>query len=346
MRSLVVVLGGALVIGAAPRPGLELRSDDPALSERHGFVFRAKARLTGVIVGPRSSRTFRDGLLDGTSRVWHPDGTRAELRQFREGRKTGTHRGWWPTGRRQFECTYAGDLAIGECRDWYATGQLAAIHRYAAGVEAGLQQGWDRAGSLQFSYEIRDGRRYGLLGSELCRPDSQGGRTLPYYGDSTLTPSFDADSTTVHRVGGFHLTDQRARAVTERDFDGRITVATFFYVTCKDLCPRLESRMAAVRAAFPHDPQVQIVSITLAPDHDTAPVLTAYAHANRIDDDGWRLLTGSAAEIARVAREGFFASAPMLRALTVGTNVAAAGQFHGETIWLPHLPRGCDLLPL
>lgn len=148
---------------------------------------------------------------------------------------------------------------------------------------------------------------------------------LPFYTDSTLTPVWTGDTSSVHRIGAFSLVDQRARPVSEVDFNGRVTVVTLFYATCKDLCPRLQSKLAAVHAAFPDDPRVQLVSISVSPEHDTSPVLEAYAKANHIAAPDWLLLTGSRAEIGRLEHDSFFATSPAVR---------AAGATHGETIWL------------
>jgi len=156
---------------------------------------------------------------------------------------------------------------------------------------------------------------------------SENGRTpvLPFYADSTLTPIWTADTASVHRIGAFSLVDQRGRGVSEMDLSGRITVVTFFYATCKDLCPKLQSRLAAVRAAFRDDPRVLLVSISVAPEHDTAPVLAAYASANHIAAPDWLLLTGPRVDIQRVARASFFATTPLL---------GASPATHGETTWL------------
>lgn len=148
---------------------------------------------------------------------------------------------------------------------------------------------------------------------------------LPFYSDSTLTPVWTADTSAVHRVEQFSLIDQRGRRVSELDFNGRIIVLTFFYATCKDLCPRLQSKLAAVREAYRDDPRLLLVSISVAPEHDTAPILAAYAKANHIDASDWLLMTGARAEVERVARASFFANTPIVR---------AAGATHGETIWL------------
>ena len=148
---------------------------------------------------------------------------------------------------------------------------------------------------------------------------------LPFYSDSTLTPIWTADTARLHRIGEFSLIDQDGHSVSQLDLNGRVTVVTFFYATCKDLCPRLQSRLAAVRAAFPDDPRLQLISISVAPEHDTREVLDAYAKANHIAAPDWLLLTGARTEVDRVARNSFFSTTPV---------PASAPSTHGETIWL------------
>ena len=316
----------ALLAGAGGSNEVTVSSDNPAISTRDGLVVMGAMRFTGrlitrdahgAIIGQRS---MREGLLDGSARTWYADGRPAEQREYHRGNKVGLHRGWWLNGTRQFECRYRDGLAVGTCTDWYDNRQVATVHRYIAGDEEGLQQGWSVAGALQFSYVRRDGRRYGVVGALKCKPSA-----LPYYGDSLLTPEWLADTSGIHRVDSLSLLDQRGSVVTERMFDGHVTVVTFFYATCKDLCPQLQSKLAAVRAIFAADTIVQLASISVAPDHDTAPILAAYAAANKIDARGWRLLTGSRSAVEHAARDGFFATAPMLRSTTSP---------HGETIWL------------
>jgi protein SCO1 len=148
---------------------------------------------------------------------------------------------------------------------------------------------------------------------------------LPYFADSTLTPVWTADTAKLHHVGAFSLIDQGSHAVSEVNLNGRVTVAVFFYATCKDLCPRLQSKLAAVRTRFRDDPRVQLLSISVSPEHDTAPILAAYAEANHIASPDWLLLTGARSAVEHVARESFFANSLMVR---------ATGATHGETMWL------------
>jgi len=134
--------------------------------------------------------------------------------------------------------------------------------------------------------------------------------TVPYYGDRTLTPRFIADDSpvldTMHRVGEFQFVDQRGRSVNSRTVRGKIVVASFFYASCRQLCPTLRSQLQRVQAAFHDDDGVMILSHTIAPESDSVEVLARYARENKLDDRRWLLLTGAHAEIDRIARDGYF----------------------------------------
>ena len=143
---------------------------------------------------------------------------------------------------------------------------------------------------------------------------------LPVYRSADLSPEWvDLDDPTEpsHRVGAFALTDQAGRPVTEADLDGRVTVVSFFFARCTSICPSLRSGLAEVQAAFADDDRVQILSLTVQPEHDTAAVLAAYAGANGVDADRWRLLTGARDTIYDLARMSFFADVGFLHTETV-----------------------------
>jgi protein SCO1 len=133
-------------------------------------------------------------------------------------------------------------------------------------------------------------------------------RPLPYYTDATLTPRWlirpDADS--MHSIGDFSFTDQEGHRATRATVAGRIYVASFFYTTCRTLCPELRDELARVRDAYRGDTSVMILSHSVIPEADDVGRLAHYAFANGIDQRQWLLLTGSRAEVARVARERYF----------------------------------------
>ena len=148
---------------------------------------------------------------------------------------------------------------------------------------------------------------------------------LPVYRTAALTPEWvdlDDPAEPVHRVEPFGLTDQRGRTVTEADLDGRVTVVGFFFARCTSICPTLRTSLADVQAAFPRDSGVQILSHTVQPEHDSVEALAAYAAANGVDADRWRLLTGDRDAIYALARRSYFA------------DVAGGGFLHTETLFL------------
>lgn len=139
-----------------------------------------------------------------------------------------------------------------------------------------------------------------------CRHSS----SLPYYGDRTLTPHFVADDSltleTLHRVGDFSFVDQRGRSVTRQTVNDKIVVASFFYASCRQLCPTLRSQLQRVHSAFRDDDGVMILSHTIAPESDSVEVLERYARENHLDDRRWLLLTGARSEVERMARDSYF----------------------------------------
>jgi len=101
----------------------------------------------------------------------------------------------------------------------------------------------------------------------------------------------------------FNLTDQDGRRVALKELRGKVLAVTFIFASCTDTCPLLTAKLAAVQdrlgAAF--GPDVRFVSITVDPERDTPHVLKRYAQAHRANSAGWSFLTGTPAEIRRIA---------------------------------------------
>ncbi|HEV2815747.1 MAG TPA: SCO family protein [Allosphingosinicella sp.] len=105
--------------------------------------------------------------------------------------------------------------------------------------------------------------------------------------------------------GPFTLTDQNGRRVSDRDFAGRYRLVYFGYTFCPDVCPvDMQMLGAGLRRFEAEEParaaRVQPIFISVDPARDTPPVLRRFVAAFHPRLIG---LTGSEAEIARVARE-------------------------------------------
>jgi protein SCO1/2 len=105
-------------------------------------------------------------------------------------------------------------------------------------------------------------------------------------------------------LGPFQLTERSGRAVTDRDLSGRVWVASFIFTRCKASCPKISTAMKALQGRL-KDTGVQLVSISVDPEHDTPAVLSRYAATFEADSNRWWFLTGSKDEIVRLVRERF-----------------------------------------
>ena len=109
---------------------------------------------------------------------------------------------------------------------------------------------------------------------------------------------------TVGTAPEFALTSQAGERVALKDLRGKVLAVTFIYATCRDTCPVLTAKMAAIQRKLGADfgARVRFASITVEPEVDTPAVLKAYAKAYDADPAGWSFLTGSAAEIQDVVK--------------------------------------------
>ncbi len=103
-------------------------------------------------------------------------------------------------------------------------------------------------------------------------------------------------------IGGpFTLVDKAGHDVTDGAFRGKYMLVYFGYTTCPDVCPTtLADVAAALDSLGAKAAAVQPVFITVDPARDTPSVVGEYV-ANF--GDRWVGLTGSAAQIAAVAKE-------------------------------------------
>jgi protein SCO1/2 len=135
--------------------------------------------------------------------------------------------------------------------------------------------------------------------------------TLPVYNRPSLDPLWlpaaALNSDSIHRVAPFALLDQNGDTLRSRDLDGKIYVANFFFSICPSICPKMANNLQQIQSAFADDPNVKILSHTVMPWVDSVAQLRAYGERMGIKPQQWHLLTGSRAQIYRLARQSYFA---------------------------------------
>lgn len=76
-----------------------------------------------------------------------------------------------------------------------------------------------------------------------------------------------------HRVGSFNLTNQDGKEVTDKDYQDKIYVTDFFFVTCPTICPKMTKQMNRVYDEFIENQNISFLSHTVMPEYDSVPVL-------------------------------------------------------------------------
>ena len=136
-------------------------------------------------------------------------------------------------------------------------------------------------------------------------------KSLPIYNPSDVNPEL-VDSTVqyiskYHTIADFSFTNQNGKTITQKDYEGKIYVADFFFTTCTSICPKMTSNLVEVQKAIRNLPDVMLLSHTVFPEVDNVAALKAYAIEKGVDDKKWNLVTGDKKEIYAMARKSYLA---------------------------------------
>lgn len=136
-------------------------------------------------------------------------------------------------------------------------------------------------------------------------------KTLPIYNPSDVNPEL-VDSTVqhiskYHTIADFSFTNQNGKIITQKEYEGKIYVADFFFTTCPTICPIMQDNMVDIQKEFKNIPNVMLLSHTVMPDIDSVPVLKKYALEKGAIDEKWNLVTGNKKDIFYIARKSYLA---------------------------------------
>lgn len=109
-----------------------------------------------------------------------------------------------------------------------------------------------------------------------------------------------------HKIAPFRLSNQNGKIITQKDYEGTIYVADFFFTTCPSICPIMTGNMVQIQEEIRTDAKVKLLSFSVTPKIDSVAQLKKYALEKGVDDSKWNLLTGDKKEIYTLARKSFF----------------------------------------
>jgi protein SCO1/2 len=101
----------------------------------------------------------------------------------------------------------------------------------------------------------------------------------------------------IAKAPDFTLQDTADRPVTLSEYRGRAVLLAFIFTTCPGVCPLISKQMEYIqtrlKSAGAFGREAVMLSVTIDPETDTAPVLLAYARQYGADPAGWRFLRES-----------------------------------------------------
>jgi protein SCO1/2 len=103
-------------------------------------------------------------------------------------------------------------------------------------------------------------------------------------------------------VRPFAFTNQDGKTITNKDVDGKVYVAEYFFTTCTGICPRMNDNMKLVYEKYKNENDFLILSHTCDPEQDSVTQMKKYAGSLGVNTDRWMFLTGRKDSLYTMAR--------------------------------------------
>lgn len=106
-------------------------------------------------------------------------------------------------------------------------------------------------------------------------------------------------------IPDFSFLNQDSTIITNKDFDGKIYVADFFFTSCTSICPIMHRNMLNVYEEFKDNAEVKILSHTIDFKYDTSSKLKQYADKLGITGNQWEFVRGTKDSIYSIAEKNY-----------------------------------------
>jgi protein SCO1/2 len=107
----------------------------------------------------------------------------------------------------------------------------------------------------------------------------------------------------VRQVSDFAVTNQAGVGLGLDALRGRPWAVDLIFTRCPGPCETLTRTMREVQKKLPASSDAGLISLTSDPDFDTPEALSRYAERHGAETSNWHFVTGSKAEIRRLATE-------------------------------------------
>jgi protein SCO1/2 len=114
----------------------------------------------------------------------------------------------------------------------------------------------------------------------------------------------------LNTIHPFSFTKQDGMTITEKDVQGKVYIAEYFFTTCKGICPKMNKNMKVLYEELKAEPGFLILSHTVDPETDSVATLRRYADSIGANPANWWFLTGSKENLYKSARESYLLDDP------------------------------------
>jgi len=125
---------------------------------------------------------------------------------------------------------------------------------------------------------------------------------IPGYGDKKFQ--------VLNQVKPFTFISQDGKLISERNVEGKVYVAEYFFTSCTGICPILNYNMKNIYEKYRNEPDFLILSHTCDPETDSVSRLKQYADSLKVDNNKWLFLTGSKENLYNAARVSYLLDDP------------------------------------
>ncbi|MDP9042371.1 MAG: SCO family protein [Bacteroidota bacterium] len=127
-------------------------------------------------------------------------------------------------------------------------------------------------------------------------------KIIPGYGKVSLPK--------LNRVQNFSFLDQDGDRITNKNVEGKVYLAEFFFTTCPGICPKMNTNLRPVYEKYKSNPDFLILSHTVNPSTDTVGRLKQYADSMGVGNGHWIFLTGEKDSLYLAARLSYLLDDP------------------------------------
>ncbi|RXK49765.1 SCO family protein [Aquirufa rosea] len=130
-------------------------------------------------------------------------------------------------------------------------------------------------------------------------------RTLPILGHKDTVVKAGKVDTIYHQIPAFQFLNQDSVWISDKNYEGKIYIADFFFTSCPTICPKMKTQMLRLYERYANQDQIGLLSFSIDPEFDRPNVLKAYASRLHIQSPKWNLVTGEKAKIYELGQKSF-----------------------------------------